>query len=49
MGSEKIEPEEGEEKGIGPSSQRHKVTLQIKEEWSDELTTNLYTAVSRKE
>ncbi len=32
-----------------PSSQRHKVTLRIKEEWSDELITNFYTAVSRKE
>lgn len=49
LGSEEIEPEEGEEQGIEPSSQRHKVTLRIKEEWSDELTTNLYTAVSRKE
>ncbi len=45
LGSEEIEPEEGEEEELDPSSQRHKVTLRIKEEWSDELTTNLYTAV----
>jgi len=49
LGSEEIEPEEGEEEEIEASSQRHKVTLRIKEEWSDELTTNLYTAVSCKE
>lgn len=49
LGSEEIEPEEGEEEEIEPSSQRHKVILRIKEEWSDELTTNLYTAVSWKE
>ena len=49
LGSEEITPEQGEEEEIEASSQRHKVTLRIKEEWSDELTTNLYTAVSRKE
>ena len=49
LGSEEITPEEGEEEEIEASSQRHKVTLRIKEEWSDELTTNLYTAVSCKE
>ena len=49
LGSEEIEPEDGEEEEIKASSQRHKVTLRIKEEWSDEVTTNLYTAVSRKE
>ncbi|MBW8003870.1 MAG: hypothetical protein FVQ80_18040 [Planctomycetes bacterium] len=49
MGSEEIKPEEGEEEEIEPYSQRHKVTLRIKEQWSDEVTTNLYTAVSRKE
>ncbi len=49
LGSEEIEPEEGEEEEIEPSSQRHKVTLRIKEEWSNFLTTNLYTVVSRKE
>ena len=49
LGSEEITPEEAEEEQIEASSQRHKVTLRIKEEWSDELTTNLYTAVSRKE
>ena len=47
MGSEAIELEEGEE--IEPSSQRHKVTFRIKEEWSDSFTTNLYSAVTRKE
>ena len=49
VGSEEIEPEESEEKEVEPSSQRHKITLRIKEQWSDSLTTNLYTAVSRKE
>ncbi len=49
VGSEEIEPEEAEEEQVEPSSQRHKVTLRVKEEWSDTLTTNLYTAVSRKE
>jgi hypothetical protein len=48
-GSEEIEPEEGEPEEVEPSSQRHKVTLRIKEEWSDDFTTNFYTAVSRKE
>ncbi len=49
LGSEEIEPEEGEEEEMEASSQRYKVTLRIKEEWSDELTANLYTVVSRKE
>ena len=49
LGSEEIEPEDGEEEKIEASSQRHKVTLRIQEEWSDEVSTNLYTAVSRKE
>jgi len=49
VGSEEIEPEEIEEEQLEPSSQRHKVTLRIKEQWSDSLTSNLYTAVSRKE
>ncbi len=49
VGSEEIEPEESEEEEVEPSSQRHKITLRIKEQWSDSLTTNLYTAVSRKE
>ena len=49
VGSEEIEPEDVEEEQLEPSSQRHKVTLRIKEEWSDVLTTNLYTAVARKE
>ena len=46
LGSEEIVSEEEE---IEPSSQRHKITLRIKEEWSDSFTTNLYTAVFRKE
>ncbi len=49
VGSEEIETEEGEEEEVEPSSQRHRVTLRIKEQWSKSLTTNLYTAVSRKE
>jgi hypothetical protein len=49
MGSEKIEAEEEEDEEVEPSSQRHKVTLRIKEQWSNSLTTNLYTAASRKE
>lgn len=49
VGSEEIAPEEGEEEEVEPSSQRHKITLRIKEQWSDSLATNLYTAVSRKE
>ena len=47
-GSEEIDSEEGEEGELEPYSQRHKVTLRIKEQWSDRLTTNLYSAVSRK-
>jgi len=47
-GSEEIEAEEVEEEQVEPSSQRHKLTLRIKEQWSDQLATNLYTAVSRK-
>jgi hypothetical protein len=49
VGMEEIEPEEVEEELVEASSQRHKVTLRIKEQWSDAFTTNLYTAVSRKE
>lgn len=49
VGSEELEPEEGEEEEVEPSSQRHKVTLRIKEQWNDSLATNLYTAVSRKD
>jgi len=44
VGSKEIEEEQ-----LEPFSQRHKVTQRIKEQWSDALTTNLYTAVSRKE
>jgi len=49
VGSEQIEPEDVEEEQLEPSSQRHKLTLRIKEEWSEQLVTNLYTAVARKE
>ena len=49
VGSEELEPEEAEDEQLEPSSQRHAVVLRIKEEWSDSLLTNLYTAVSRKE
>jgi hypothetical protein len=48
VGSERIEPEDIEEERLEPSSQRHKVSLRIKEQWSEQLTTNLYTAVARK-
>jgi hypothetical protein len=36
--------EEEEEDGSIFDSQRHKLTLRIKEQWSDAFTTNLYTA-----
>lgn len=49
VGFEEIEPEEIEEEQVETSSQRHRVTLRIKEQWNDDFTTNLYTAVSRKE
>jgi hypothetical protein len=49
LGSEEIEPEEAEDEQLEASSQRHKVVLRIKEQWSESLLTNLYTAVSRKE
>jgi hypothetical protein len=48
VGSEQIEPEDVEEEQLEPSSQRHKLSLRIKEEWSEQLATNLYTAVARK-
>ncbi len=49
VGSEEMESEDGGGEEVEPSSQRHKVTLRIKEQWSDSFTTNFYTAVSRKE
>ena len=49
MGSEEIELEDEVGEEIEPSSQRHQVTFRIKEEWSDSFTTNLYSAVTRKE
>ena len=48
VGSEQIQPEDVEEEQLEPSSQRHKLTLRIKEEWNEQLVTNLYTAVARK-
>jgi len=48
VGSEQIEPEDVEEELFEPSSQRHRLTLRIKEEWSEQLVTNLYTAAARK-
>ena len=48
VGSEEMAPAEGEEEELEPYSQRHKVTLRIKEQCSDDFTTNLYTAVSWK-
>jgi hypothetical protein len=50
LGSEAIDPEEEDEvEEMEPSSQRHRLTLRIKEEWNEALTTNLYTVLSRKE
>jgi hypothetical protein len=48
LGYEEIAAAENEEEEIEPYSQRHRVTLRIKEEWSDTLVTNLTSAVSRK-
>jgi len=48
VGSEEMATEEGEEEQLEPYSQRHKVTLRIKEQWGDGFATNLYTAVSWK-
>lgn len=51
LGYEEILPAEGtegEDEEIEPYSQRHRVTLRIKEEWSETLVTNLTSAVSRK-
>lgn len=48
LGYEEIAAAEGEDEEIEPYSQRHRVTLRIKEEWSETLVTNLTTAVSRK-
>jgi hypothetical protein len=49
VGNEEIEPEEAEEEVLEPSSEEHKVTLRITEQWSDRFATNLYTAVSCKD
>jgi len=46
--SEELEAETSTEEESVFDSQRHKITFRIKEQWSDELTTNLYTAVSSK-
>ena len=47
-GWEEIAPEELEKELDVPDSQRHRLTLRIKEQWSDAFTSNLYSAVSRK-
>jgi hypothetical protein len=39
---EKVDDEEEDEESVF-DYQRHKITLRIKEQWSDEFTTNLYT------
>jgi len=49
VGSEELDLVEGEEEELVTDSQRHKVTFRIKEQWSDSVTTNLYTAVCLKE
>lgn len=50
-GIEELMPEEVEEEDeakLAIESQRHKFTFRIKEQWSDDLTTNLYSAASWK-
>jgi hypothetical protein len=42
---EELEDEPDDEDESLFDSQRHKITLRIKEQWSNEFTTNLYTAV----
>lgn len=42
-----LEAEEDEE--MEAYSERHKVTVRLKEQWSDDLTTNLYTILARKD
>ena len=43
--TEELDDETDDEKESIFNSQRHKITFRIKEQWSDEFTTNLYTAV----
>jgi hypothetical protein len=50
VGTEEIEPEDvEEEQQLEATSHRHKVTLRVKEQCSDELLTDLYAAVARKQ
>jgi hypothetical protein len=49
VGSEQLEPEELEEEQFEATSHRHRLTLRIKEQWSEALVTNLYTAAARKQ
>ncbi len=51
LGSEELEPEDIEEEEVllEPTSQRHKVVLRVKEQWTPSILTNLYTAVARKD
>jgi len=49
VGSEQLEPEEVEEELFEPTSHRHRLTLRIKEEWSEAFLTNLYAAAARKQ
>lgn len=49
LGMEEIQPEQVEEEQVETESQRHKLTLRVKEQWSEALTTDLYSAVFRKE
>jgi hypothetical protein len=48
-GLELLAPEEPEKEQEEADSQRHKLTLRIKEQWSDAFSSNLYSAVSRKD
>jgi hypothetical protein len=51
VGYAELNPEELEEEDeakLATESCRHKITLRIKEQWSDGFTTNLYSAVSWK-
>jgi len=48
-GWEEISPEELEQEQVESDSQRHKLTLRIKEQWSHAFLSDLYAAVSRKD
>jgi len=49
VGWKEIEPEDSEEERLEEYSQRHRITLRIKEQWSEDFTTNLYTVFSDKQ